>query len=74
VKMPSRPWYPPIKAAACVGSGLRKVFIVRYRTGGAGSKLRKCTIGPYGRVTRHQARVAAQKVFAAKLEGRPLRE
>jgi hypothetical protein len=48
----------------------RKVFIVLYRTGGAGSKLRKYTIGPYGRVTLHQARVAAQKIFAAKLEGR----
>jgi integrase len=50
----------------------RKVFVVLYRTGGAGSKLRKYTIGPYGRVTLHQARVAAQKVFAAKLEGRDL--
>jgi integrase len=48
----------------------RKVFVVLYRTGGAGSKLRKYTIGPYGRVTLHQARVAAQKVVAAKLEGR----
>src|SRR5215467_14424611 len=48
----------------------RKVFVVLYRTGGAGSKLRKYTIGPYGRVTLHQARVAAQKVLAAKLEGR----
>jgi integrase len=50
----------------------RKVFIILYRTGGAGSKLRKYTIGPYGRVTLHQARVAAQRVFAAKLEGRDL--
>jgi integrase len=62
--------------ATCPGFGVkvtpkgRKVFIVLYRTGGAGSKLRKYTIGPYGRVTLHQARVAAQKVFAAKLEGR----
>src|SRR5262245_55923429 len=48
----------------------RKVFIVLYRTGGAGSRLRKYTIGAYGRVTLHQARIAAQKVFAAKLEGR----
>ncbi|MEJ2374398.1 MAG: tyrosine-type recombinase/integrase [Pseudolabrys sp.] len=48
----------------------RKVFIVLYRTGGAGSRLRKFTIGPYGRVTLHQARVAAQKVFTAKLDGR----
>ena len=47
----------------------RKVFIVLYRTGGADSPLRKYTIGPYGRVTLHQARVAAQKVFAAKLRG-----
>jgi integrase len=50
----------------------RKVFVVLYRTGGAGSRLRKYTIGPYGRVTLHQARVAAQKVFAAKLDGRDL--
>src|SRR5262249_55973912 len=60
----------------CPGFGVkvtphgRKVFIVLYRTDGAGSKLRKYTIGPYGRVTLHRARVAAQKVFAAKLEGR----
>jgi integrase len=60
----------------CPGFGVkvtpkgRKVFIVLYRTGGAGSKLRKYTIGPYGRVTLHQARVAAQRVFAAKLDGR----
>jgi Arm DNA-binding domain len=62
--------------AGCPGFGVkvtpkgRKVFIVLYRTGGAGSRLRKYTIGPYGRVTLHQARVAAQKVFTAKLEGR----
>lgn len=48
----------------------RKVFIVLYRSGGAGSRLRKYTIGPYGRVTLHQARVAAQKIYAARLEGR----
>ncbi len=48
----------------------RKVFIVLYRTGGAGSRLRKYTIGPYGRVTLHQARIAAQKVYFARLEGR----
>jgi Arm DNA-binding domain len=34
----------------------RKVFIVLYRTGGAGSRLRKYTIGPYGQVTLHQAK------------------
>jgi integrase len=62
--------------SGCPGFGVkvtpkgRKVFVVLYRTGGAGSRLRKYTIGPYGRVTLHQARVAAQKVFTAKLEGR----
>jgi integrase len=48
----------------------RKIFIVLYRVAGAGSRLRKYTIGPHGRITLHQARLAAQKVFAAKLEGR----
>ena len=48
----------------------RKVFIVLYRVGGAGSRLRKYTIGPYGRVTLHQARVAALKILAARTEGR----
>src|SRR3977135_500862 len=47
----------------------RKVFIVLYRTGGAGSHLRKYTIGPYSRVTLHQARVAAREGFAEKVEG-----
>src|SRR4051795_844777 len=62
----------------CPGFGVkitpkgRKIFVVLYRTAGAGSRLRKYTIGPYGRVTLNQARVTAQKVFAAKLEGRDL--
>src|SRR6266705_1764658 len=62
--------------SGCSGFGVkvtpkgRKVFIVLYRTAGAGSRLRKYTIGPYGRVTLHQARVAAQKVYALRLEGR----
>ncbi|MBN9040603.1 MAG: integrase [Rhizobiales bacterium 62-47] len=64
--------------AGCPGFGIkvtpkgRKVFIVLYRTAGAGSRLRKFAIGPYGRVTLNQARVTAQKVFAAKLDGRDL--
>jgi len=48
----------------------RKVFIVMYRLGGAGSLLRKYTIGPYGRVTLPMARAQAQKIFAARLDGR----
>ena len=62
--------------SGCPGFGVkitpkgRKVFVVLYRAGGAGSRLRKYTIGPYGRVTLHQARVAALKVFAARAEGK----
>ena len=62
--------------SGCPGFGVkitpkgRKVFIVLYRAGGAGSRLRKYTIGPYGRVTLHQARVAALKIFAARAEGK----
>jgi integrase len=60
----------------CPGFGVkvtpkgRKVFVVLYRTAGAGSRLRKFTIGPYGRVTLQQARLAAQRIFTARLEGR----
>jgi integrase len=48
----------------------KRVFIVLYRTGGAGSRLRKYTIGPYGRITLAMARAQAQKIFAARLDGR----
>jgi integrase len=48
----------------------RKVFIVLYRAGGGGSRLRKYTIGPYNRITLYNARIEAQKVLAARLEGR----
>ena len=48
----------------------RKVFVVLYRVAGAGSRLRKYTIGPYGRITLPMARAQAQKIFAARLEGR----
>src|SRR5262245_55103848 len=64
--------------SGCPGFGVkvtpkgRKVFIALYRAGGAGSRLRKYTIGPYGRVTLHQARAAALKIFAARTEGRDL--
>ena len=60
----------------CAGFGVkvtprgRKVFIVLYRVAGAGTRVRKYTIGPYGKVTLHQARIAAQRVFTARLEGR----
>ncbi len=48
----------------------RKVFLVLYRLAGAGSRLRKYTIGPYGRVTLPMAKAQAQKIFAARLDGR----
>src|SRR6202051_696318 len=60
----------------CPGFGVkitpkgRKVFIVMCRLGGAGSRLRKYTIGPYGRVTLPMARAQAQRIFAAPLDGR----
>jgi len=41
-----------------------------YRVGRAGSRLRKYTIGPYGRVTLPMARAQAQRIFAARLDGR----
>lgn len=50
----------------------RKVFIALYRMGGAGARVRKYTIGPYGRITLQLARAAAQRVFAAKFDGRDL--
>src|SRR5258706_9109594 len=59
----------------CPGFGVkvtpkgRKVFVVLYRTAGAGSRLRKYTIWPHGRGALHQARGAAPKAFAAKLDG-----
>src|SRR5262245_21912866 len=62
--------------SGCPGFGVkvtakgRKVFIVLYRVGGTGSRLRKYTIGPHGRVTLHQARVMALKIFAARAEGK----
>jgi hypothetical protein len=48
----------------------RKVFLVMYRLAGAGSRLRKYTIGPYGRVTLPMAKAQAQKIFAARHDGR----
>jgi|ERR1700675_4008397 hypothetical protein len=62
--------------SGCPGFGVkitpkgRRVFIVLYRAGGAGSRLRKYTIGPFGRITLHQARAAALRIFAARTEGR----
>ena len=62
--------------AALSGFGLkvtpkgRKVFIVMYRTRNGTARLRKYTIGPYGPTTLASARVAAQKILAARAEGR----
>jgi integrase len=48
----------------------RKVFLVMYRLAGAGSRLRKYTIGLFGRITLPMARAQAQRIFAARLDGR----
>ncbi len=41
----------------------RKVFLVQYRPAGDRRNPRKYTIGEYGQVTPHQARVEAQRVL-----------
>ena len=48
----------------------RKVFFVLYRTRDWSAHLRKYTIGPYGTVTPATARAAAQRILAARQEGR----
>jgi hypothetical protein len=48
----------------------RKAFIVMYRTTDSRRLLRKFTIGPYGVLTLHSARAAAQKILLARLDGR----
>ena len=48
---------PRIKLTKNAIDSLPTPKVVVYRIGGAGSKPRKYTIGPYGRVTLHQARV-----------------
>lgn len=48
----------------------RKVFFVFYRTRDGSARLRKYTIGPYGTVTPAVARATAQRILAARQEGR----
>jgi integrase len=48
----------------------RKVFFVLYRTRDGAARLRKYTIGPYGIVTPATARATAQRILAARQEGR----
>src|SRR3954454_768877 len=48
----------------------RKVFLVQYRPTGHQGNPRKYTIGEYGSVTPHQARVEAQRVLAERIAGR----
>jgi Arm domain-containing DNA-binding protein len=48
----------------------RKVFLMLYRLAGAGSRLRKYTIDPYGKITLPMARAQAQRIFAARLDAR----
>src|SRR5215213_11337402 len=48
----------------------RKVFLVQYRPSGDRRNPRKYTIGEYGSVTPHQARVEAQRVLADRAAGR----
>jgi integrase len=48
----------------------RKVFLVQYRPAGDRRNPRKYTIGEYGSVTPHKARIEAQRVLAERAAGR----
>jgi integrase len=48
----------------------RKVFLVQYRPAGDRRNPRKYTIGEYGSVTPHKARIEAQRVLADRAAGR----
>src|SRR5215212_5001242 len=48
----------------------RRVFLVQYRPAGDRRNPRKYTLGEYGSVTPHQARVEAQRVLAERAAGR----
>jgi integrase len=48
----------------------RKVFLVQYRPSGKLGNPRKYTIGEYGSVTPHQARIEAQRVLGERAAGR----
>ena len=48
----------------------RKVFLVQYRPAGDRRNPRKYTIGEYGSVTPHQARIEAQRVLTERAAGR----
>jgi integrase len=52
----------------------RKVFLVQYRPAGNRHNPRKYTIGEYGSVTPHQARVEAQRVLGERAAGRDPQE
>src|ERR671912_1014030 len=52
----------------------RKVFLVQYRSAGDRSNPRKFTIGEYGSVTPHQARVEAQRALGERAAGRDPQE
>ena len=65
--MPARIYLYEVKVA---NRGGRIASNSADRLAGAGSRLRKYTIGPYRRVTLAMARTQAQKIFAARLDGR----
>ena len=48
----------------------RKIFVVQYRPRGERRAARKYTIGPYGVVSPHQARIEAQRILAERASGR----
>jgi integrase len=63
-------WDTELRGFGCkVTPAGKKVFIVQYRFGGRGSRVRKYTIGPYGVVTLKKAQEQAIRVLAEKTHG-----
>ena len=64
-------WDTELRGFGCkVTPAGKKVFIVQYRIGGRGSRVRKFTIGAYGPVTPHKAREQARSVLGLVAQGR----
>ena len=64
-------WDTELRGFGCkVTPAGKKVFIVQYRIGGRGSRVRKFTIGAYGPVTPQKAREQARSLLGLVAQGR----
>ena len=63
-------WDTELRGFGCkVTPAGKKVFLVQYRIGGRGSRVRKFTIGPYGPVTPQKAREQARILLGQVAHG-----